>query len=137
MQRKLLLNLILVFGTISFPASAIEINIDGKLDEEEWASARQITKYYETMPFTLAEPSHSQKVLILEDEKGIYFGFINIQKNETIRKQKHQRDEEMANADMVGVSLDFDGDGLLSYGFTISAGGSINDNVVRNENEMD
>ena len=42
----------------------------------------------------------------------------------------------MANADMVGVSIDFDGDGLLAYGFSISAGGSILDNVTRNENEV-
>ena len=88
------------------------------------------------MPFTLDDASGAQKVLVLEDEKGIYFGFITYQSNESIRTQKHQRDDEMANADMVGVSIDFDGDGLLSYGFSVSAGGSILDNVVRNENEV-
>ena len=115
---------------------SLEITTDGLLDEKEWSGAREITKYYESLPFTLDDASGSQKVLVLEDEKGIYFGFISYQDIETIRSQKHQRDEEMANADMVGVSIDFDGDGLLSYGFSISAGGSILDNVVRNENEM-
>ena len=115
---------------------SLEITTDGLLDEKEWSGAREITKYYESLPFTLDDASGSQKVLVLEDEKGIYFGFISYQDVETIRSQKHQRDEEMANADMVGVSIDFDGDGLLSYGFSISAGGSILDNVVRNENEM-
>ena len=115
---------------------SLEITTDGLLDEKEWSGAREITKYYESLPFTLDDASGSQKVLVLEDEKGIYFGFISYQVVETIRSQKHQRDEEMANADMVGVSIDFDGDGLLSYGFSISAGGSILDNVVRNENEM-
>ena len=115
---------------------SLEITTDGLLDEKEWSGAREITKYYESLPFTLDDASGSQKVLVLEDEKGIYFGFISYQDIETIRSQKHQRDEEMANADMVGVSIDFDGDGLLSYGFSISAGGSILDNVVRNENEV-
>ena len=110
--------------------------IDGNLDEADWLNAREITKYYESLPYTLNDASGSQKVLVLEDEKGIYLGFISYQANETIRTQKHQRDDEMANADMVGVSIDFDGDGLLSYGFSISAGGSILDNVVRNENEV-
>jgi len=115
---------------------SLEITTDGLLDEKEWSGAREVTKYYESLPFTLDDASGSQKVLVLEDEKGIYFGFISYQDVETIRSQKHQRDEEMANADMVGVSIDFDGDGLLSYGFSISAGGSILDNVVRNENEV-
>ena len=110
--------------------------IDGNLDEADWLNAREITKYYESLPYTLNDASGSQKVLVLEDEKGIYLGFISYQANETIRTQKHQRDDEKANADMVGVSIDFDGDGLLSYGFSISAGGSILDNVVRNENEV-
>ena len=110
--------------------------IDGKIKETDWNQAREITKYYESLPYTLNDASGSQKVLVLEDEKGIYLGFINYQSNDSIRTQKHQRDDEMANADMVGVSIDFDGDGLLSYGFSISAGGSILDNVVRNENEV-
>ena len=92
--------------------NALDVLIDGKLDDSDWSNAKEITKYYETMPFTLDNPSSNQKVLVMEDEKGMYFGFVNYQKNESIRKQKHQRDDEMANADMVGVTIDFDGDGL-------------------------
>ena len=85
------------------------------LDENEWSEAREITKYYESLPYTLNDASGTQKVLVLEDENGIYFGFISYQDIDSIRAQKHQRDEEMANADMVGVSIDFDGDGLNNY----------------------
>ena len=136
MQRKLIKFFYLTLFFLSPLLHSLEINIDGVLDENEWSEAREITKYYETLPYTLNDASGTQKVLVLEDENGIYFGFISYQDIESIRAQKHQRDEEMANADMVGVSIDFDGDGLLSYGFSISAGGSILDNVVRNENEM-
>ena len=136
LHRKLfLLNSVL---TLLFTAQiySLDLFIDGKIDENEWSGAVEITKYYESLPYTLNDASGSQKVLVLEDEKGIYLGFINYQSSDSIRTQKHQRDDEMANADMVGVSIDFDGDGLLSYGFSISAGGSILDNVVRNENEV-
>jgi hypothetical protein len=88
------------------------------------------------MPFSLAEPKHYQKVLIQEDEKGMYFGFINEQPRESIRSNRHERDNEMANADKAGLAIDFDGDGLTAYGFTVSAGGSISDGIYRNENEV-
>ena len=116
--------------------SALDISIDGILDEREWSEAREWTKYYESMPFSLAEPKHFQKVLIQEDEKGIYFGFINLQSKDSIRANKHERDDEMANADKCGLAIDFDGDGLTAYGFTVSAGGSINDGIYRNENDV-
>ncbi len=87
------------------------------------------------MPFSLAEPKHYQKVLVQQDEKGMYFGFINEQPRESIRANKHERDDEMANADKAGLAIDFDGDGLTAYGFTVSAGGSISDGIYRNENE--
>ena len=136
MHRTLNLFFIVVTLLLTSQLYSLDLVIDGRIDESEWSDAREITKYYESLPYTLDDASGSQRVLVLEDEKGIYLGFINYQSNETIRMQKHQRDDEMANADMVGVSIDFDGDGLLSYGFSISAGGSILDNVVRNENEV-
>ena len=76
---------------MSVPAYALDIKIDGVLDEEDWSSAREWTKYYESMPFSLAEPKHYQKVLIQEDEKGMYFAFINEQPRESIRSNKHER----------------------------------------------
>ena len=121
---------------ISLPIYALDIKIDGVLDDADWSSAREWTKYYESMPFSLAEPKHYQKVLIQEDEKGMYFGFINEQPRESIRSNRHERDNEMANADKAGLAIDFDGDGLTAYGFTVSAGGSISDGIYRNENEV-
>ena len=110
---------------IALPVYSVDIKIDGVLDDADWSSAREWTKYYESMPFSLAEPKHYQKVLVQQDEKGMYFGFINEQPRESIRANKHERDDEMANADKAGLAIDFDGDGLTAYGFTVSAGGSI------------
>ena len=128
--------LVLTFSFFfTLPIYSVDIKIDGVLDDADWSSAREWTKYYESMPFSLAEPKHFQKVLVQQDEKGMYFGFINEQPRESIRANKHERDDEMANADKAGLAIDFDGDGLTAYGFTVSAGGSISDGIYRNENE--
>ena len=138
LQRKLIsqFSYLLGFFFLTPQLSALDISVDGVLDEREWSEAREWTKYYESMPFSLAEPKHFQKVLIQEDEKGIYFGFINLQSKDSIRANKHERDDEMANADKCGLAIDFDGDGLTAYGFTVSAGGSISDGIYRNENDV-
>ena len=96
---------------------ASAITIDGKLDEPEWQSARVWDQYVESIPFSLAEPKHTQKVLILEDEKGMYFGFISDQAKETVRTNQHQRDNERANSDKVGISIDFEGMGSRAMAF--------------------
>ena len=111
------------------------IVVDGKLDEEEWNSAQKITKFYQVMPFTLEEPEQSTIVLVYETEEGLFVGYKNYQPTETMRVQQHERDADDANADKVGMSVDFDGDSLMAYSFTVSLGGSLWDAVYRNENE--
>ena len=76
-------------------------------------------------------------MLILEKEDGLYFGFINSQPKETLRSQLHQRDDENPKADRVGVSIDFDGDSLQAYDFTVSLGGSLWDSVYTNADQGD
>ena len=111
------------------------IVVDGKLDEEEWKSAQKVTKFYQVMPFTLEEPEQSTIVLVYETEEGLFVGYKNYQPTETMRVQQHERDADDANADKVGMSVDFDGDSLMAYSFTVSLGGSLWDAVYRNENE--
>lgn len=111
------------------------IVVDGKLDEEEWKSAQKVTKFYQVMPFTLEDPEQSTIVLVYETEEGLFVGYKNYQPTETMRVQQHERDADDANADKVGMSVDFDGDSLMAYSFTVSLGGSLWDAVYRNENE--
>lgn len=138
MYWKLSARLILAYSLLSLTllTASHEISIDGRLDDASWKQAVEYTKYYESLPFTLDEPKDFQKVLILEDEKGIYLGFVNEQAKDTVRANKHERDDEMANTDKAGLAIDFDGDGLAAYSFTVSASGSISDGIYRNENEV-
>ena len=63
--------LLMLFLVPSLPVDAEEIKIDGVLDEGLWSTAREWTKYFESIPFSLAEPKHVQKVLILVPTLGI------------------------------------------------------------------
>tara|TARA_Y100000590_G_scaffold122407_1_gene140087 strand:- start:8812 stop:11109 length:2298 start_codon:yes stop_codon:yes gene_type:complete len=112
-----------------------EIKVDGELSEEEWESAKKITKFYQVIPFNLEEPEQETLVRVYETEDGLYLGYTNYQSRETMREQQHERDADNANADKVGVTIDFDGDALMAYSFTVSLGGSLKDAVYRNENE--
>ena len=105
-QQLLLLLIALCPGIYS------EIIIDGLLDEEEWATARVVNKFYEVYPYSLETGHTDTKILIKEDEKGMYFGFINIQPKDTIRLNQHQRDQGVRPpiGDQNGVTIDFDND---------------------------
>ena len=129
--RNISLIPVLLFSNLLLSA----IVVDGKLDEEEWKSAQQINKFYQVFPFTLEEPEQKTIVLVYETEKGMFVGYINYQPRETMRTQLHERDADNANADKVGMSVDFDGDSLMAYSFTVSLGGSLWDAVYSNENE--
>ena len=113
-----------------------EIIIDGKLDEDEWSEARQITTFYEVFPYPLNPVTDIKTVILIqESEDGIFFGFKNYQSNESMRSQSHQRDNERSIADKNGVTIDFDADKLSGYQFFVSSSGSIGDATYRNENE--
>ena len=138
--RKLTFKFFFFFFLVSgiSPVSYSEIIVDGELSEEEWDNSREISKFYEVFPFSLNDVSGISRILIQEDEKGIYFGFINIQPKETIRSNQHQRDQGARPpiGDQVGVTIDFDNDGKTAYRFSVNAGNSINDGTVINENEQ-
>ena len=84
----------LIISVIAFcPTLFSEIVVDGLLDEEEWTTAREISEFYEVYPYSLETGHNDTRILIQENEKGIYFGFINTQVRETIRLNQHQRDQ--------------------------------------------
>ena len=120
---------------LSFSLSS-EIKIDGSLDEDEWKEAQVINRFYEVYPYSLREVSdYKTQILIVESEKGLYFGFKNYQTNETMRINNHLRDQERALSDKNGIVIDFDGDSIEGYNFFISSSGSVGDATVTDEKE--
>ena len=69
--------LIVCLSNVIFSAYvSAEITVDGRLDETEWKQAQRFENFVETNPFSLKETTHPTEVLVLTDEKGIYFGFM-------------------------------------------------------------
>ena len=103
----------LLISFIAFcPGLFSEIVVDGLLDEEEWSTARVVNNFYEVYPYSLDTGHTDTKIFIKEDEKGMYFGFINTQPKDTIRLNQHQRDQGIRPpvGDQNGVTIDFDND---------------------------
>ena len=134
-MKKIILLLVCFLSTYIYST----IEIDGKLDEPEWDSAKEINQFYEVFPYSLKDADFPTKVLIKETDKGIFFGFSSSQKKDTIRANQHQRDAHFmrTNADLVGVMIDFDGNALTAFDFYVSAGGSIGDAIIKNEQQFD
>ena len=137
MARKQLTPLILLlfvclFSSLSYSA----LVIDGLLDETEWKEASEVSSFFEVLPFTLKKTKYQTKVLIYQNESGLYLGFTSYQPQETMRTQYHERDAWQTNADRVGVVIDFDGDSLTAYEFSVSLGGSLRDVIFRDENDQ-
>ena len=137
MSRKKGFRLIVfILGSLMSNLVLSSIEIDGLLDEEEWKEARKISGFLEVAPFTLKETKYKTEVLIHENEEGIFLGFKSFQPKETMRVQNHERDAWMTNADRVGTIIDFDGDSLTAYEFSVSLGDSLRDVIFRNENDQ-
>ena len=135
-MKKFFNFLLVLFLCLPIMAIKAEIIIDGKLDEDDWNDARQITTFYEVFPYTLNPVKDIKTVILIkESEEGIFIGFKNYQSNESMRSQSHQRDDERSIADKNGVTIDFDADKLSGYQFFVSSSSSIGDATYSNENE--
>lgn len=113
------------------------ITIDGKLDEPEWAQARQFGEFKVTEPYRLTDPDPGTKTQarLMSTPDGIVVGFTLEQAPDIARiKPRLERDQDDP-ADAVNFMIDFDGDGRTAYSFTVGLSGSIIDGVVNNENE--
>ncbi|RNF86241.1 DUF5916 domain-containing protein [Montanilutibacter psychrotolerans] len=114
------------------------ILVDGKLDEPEWAQARRYDDFKVTEPFRLSAPDAgtSTQARMISTPDGIAVAFTVEQSAATPRvKPRLERDQGNA-ADIVNFMIDFDGDGRTAYSFTVGLSGSIQDEVISNENQV-
>jgi len=116
------------------PAMAVEI--DGRIDPQEWAGARHVDDFRMTQPLTRLPGSQPTEAWILATPEGLAVGFRNTQPASVPRtRQRVQRDFD-EQVDRVNVNIDFDGDGRTGYNFTVSSTDGIADAVISNENSF-
>src|SRR5688500_1160726 len=110
--------------------SAAAVTIDGRVGADEWQGAQHVTDFRKVQPLNGEPASHATEAWILATPEGLAVAFRNAQPASVPRtRQRVQRDFD-AQVDRVNVMLDFDGDGLTGYGFTISSTDGIYDAVI-------
>lgn len=116
------------------PAMAVEV--DGRIDPQEWAGAQHVDDFRMTQPLTRLPGSQPTEAWILATPEGLAIGFRMAQPAGVPRtRQRVQRDFD-AQVDRVNLNVDFDGDGRTGYNFTLSSTDGIADAVISNENSF-
>ncbi|HEU4774138.1 MAG TPA: DUF5916 domain-containing protein [Lysobacter sp.] len=118
-------------AALALPVRAVEI--DGRIDPDEWAGAQHITDFRLTQPLSLAPSPYPTQAWVMSTPDGLAVAFRNTQPAGVTRTRERTRRDEMGQLDRVNVIVDFDGDGRTGYDFVISLAGGIADEVVTNE----
>jgi hypothetical protein len=112
------------------------INVDGKLDETEWAEAQRFTEFAVTEPFTQEKPPLSTEALVSSTPEGLAVAFICKQPdNEARIRTVARRDAPTFDADSVSLMIDFDGAAQFAYEFSVSISDSYRDGTIIQENQ--
>jgi hypothetical protein len=123
-----------LLGMLAMPALAVDI--DGRIEPDEWQGARHITDFRKTQPLNGEPATLATEAWILATPEGLAVAFRNHQPPSVPRTlQRVQRDFD-EQVDRVNVMVDFDGDHRIGYNFTVSSTGGIYDAVITNETDF-
>lgn len=113
----------------------VGIDVDGKLDEDVWRTAKVVTALLVADPDTMAQPRWPTEVLLLHSERGMYVGVRATQPADTRVARTSARDQFLSR-DGFQIILDSSGDGRYGYWFSIYLGDSIGDGTVLPERDF-
>lgn len=126
----------LLFAALCLPLPALAVDIDGRIDPDEWAGARRIDDFRQTQPLTRAPGSEPTEAWVLSTPDGLAVAFRNQQNPGVPRtRQRFQRDNN-GSVDRVNIYVDFDGDGRTGYNFMLALSDGIGDSTIANENQF-
>jgi len=120
-----------LIATFALPVLAVDI--DGRIDPDEWRDAQHVTDFRKTQPLNGEPASLMTEAWILATPDGLAVAFSNTQPPSVPRtNQRVQRDFE-EQVDRVNVMVDFDGDHRTGYNFRVSSTDGIYDGVITDE----
>jgi len=86
--------------------SSDSIKIDGKLDEEAWASAESLNRFVEYLPVEGRTPEVKTEFKLLYDDNYIYIGFVCFDNDvKLIRAIMGNKDTPIYNDDLIEVNI--------------------------------
>jgi len=116
-------------ASIRIGTVAVAPQIDGKIEESEWAGAVVVDQQFRQFQPDFGDPSPFLTVVrIAQTKDSIYIAFESLDPEmEQLATAKTQRDGNLGQDDSVGVMLDSFGDQRTAYGFQVNALGTQKD----------
>jgi hypothetical protein len=113
------------------------IAIDGKLNDEAWEDAAPYEGYFfQSEPDDRAPSSEKTKVMVLQDDKTIYFGIqAHDSEPEKIFSSALRRDKDIWRDDVVELLLDTFRDNRNCYAFVTNALGVQGDAIISDQGD--
>lgn len=112
------------------------VEIDGRIDPQEWSQAQRIDDFRLTQPLSRAPATQPTQAWILATPQGLAIAFRNTQPAGVARMRQHTRRDGDGTVDRVNLYVDFDGDGRAGYNFTVTLANSITDATITSENRF-
>ncbi|MDX1495374.1 MAG: DUF5916 domain-containing protein, partial [Longimicrobiales bacterium] len=107
-----------------------EIDLDGALTEEAWASATPITDFTQQEPVEGGDPTERTEIRVTFDEDNLYIGAMLYDDPSGILAFQRERDAFLSTDDRFMWILDTFRDGRTGYFFEINAAGMMGDAVL-------
>ncbi|MDO5505704.1 MAG: DUF5916 domain-containing protein [Pseudoxanthomonas suwonensis] len=111
-------------------ASAFAIQVDGRIDPDEWRDAVHVTDFRMVEPFTGADSPYPTEAWYMATPQGLAVGFRNRTPAGVEQPRQFSRRDEVPNIDRVNLMIDFNGDGQTGYSFMVTASGGIEDTII-------
>ncbi len=118
----------------SFNAHAA-VQIDGLIDEDEWAAAVKFDQFVEVVPLTMSPvpAKFHTEAKLLSTPEGLAIAIIANQDVSVPRVNSRVQRDFSDQVDRINFMIDFDADGRAAYDFTVAASNDISDEVITGE----
>ncbi len=112
------------------PSGDLQINLDGRIDEDVWQNATAITDFTQQEPVEGNDPSEPTEIRVVFDDDNLYIGAIIYDDPEQVLAFQRERDASLGTDDRFMWILDTFLDGRTGYFFEINAAGLMGDGVI-------
>ena len=119
--------------------AGVEIQVDGRLDEEVWKIAPSYADWVQKEPDEGSPALNDTRVWLLYDAQSLYVGVINYDQDPaSIARNMARRDAVYSGrSDYFEVMIDPNGDQLTAYRFRVTAGGVQTDRYLYADDKED
>jgi len=124
-----------VIGVPRFSEDAIDMELDGKIDEAIWQQTTPIRGMSVIDPETLAPAPYETEIFMFHTGRGLYVGIVMEQPPATLVRRITGRDNREVSRDRVGFTLDTSGEGQYGYVFSLALGDNQLDGTILPERQ--